>query len=331
MTATLDAPAEVTQDPVWLDDVIKRVRDFDASRPRSQQVSVGWSEVGGCRAAIGFRLDGTWPSDETDSWGAQRGTAIHEYLQGILGDPGVRIEVDTIYRGIPGHADIVEPDAVTDIKTTKLANSKLWAEDHSLLRPKRIQAQGYAAGLVDAGELPEDAKVRLLVVPVDGTFADWWVWEEPFDRALADEGADRLEEVRGLLAAGEHLPKDKPYTYCETWCEFFSLCRSPGEATGEVITDPETVAAVAKYAEARDRESAAKKEKERLASLVRGLNGVAGNWRVSMGQPGEDKEVLDEFRIRSEYEASGRPLPVTTKPGSSPRLSVTRVKSAAKS
>jgi hypothetical protein len=310
----------------WLDGVIKQVRDFDAAKPRSTQVRIGWSEVGDCRAYLGFRLEGAWPSDETDSWGAQRGTAIHEYLQAILAGPGVRTEVGTEYRGIPGHADLVDATSVTDIKSTRLANSKLWAEDHSLLRPKRIQAHGYAAGLVDAGELPQDATVRLLVVPVDGTFADWWAWEEPFDRTLADEGADRLEEVRERLAAGEHLPKDKPYAYCQTWCEFFSLCRTQGETAGEVITDPETLAAVAAYAEARDRESAGKKDKERVAPLVRGLNGIAGDYRVSMGEPGEDKEVPDEDAIRADYEARGLPVPVTTKPGQAGRLNVRRVK-----
>lgn len=313
----------------WLNGVIKCVRDFDAARPRSTQVKVGWSEVGDCRAYLGFRLEGAWPSDETDSWGAQRGTAIHEYLQAILTGPGVRTEVDTEYRGIPGHADLVDADSVTDIKTTKLANSKLWAEDHSLLRPKRIQAHGYAAGLVDTGELPPHATVRLLVVPVDGTFADWWAWEEPFDRSLADEGANRLEDARERLAEGDGLPKDKPYAYCQVWCEFFSLCRTQAEATGEAITDPESVAAVAAYAEARDRESAGKKAKERLAPLVRGLNGIAGDYRVSMGEPGEDKEIPDEGAIRAGYEARGESIPMTIKPGSAPRLNIRRIRKEA--
>lgn len=309
----------------WLEHTIKQVRDFDATRPRSTQVRVGWSEVGDCRAYLGFRLDGAWPSDETDSWGAQRGTAIHEYLQAILTGPGVRTEVDTEYRGIPGHADLVDTVSVTDIKTTKLANAKLWAADHSLLRPKRIQAHGYAAGLVDAGELPADATVRLLVVPVDGTFADWWVWEEPFDRSLADEGADRLEEVRQRMAVGERLPKDKPYAYCADWCEFFSLCRTSSDGLDdETIADPELAAAVAAYGEAHTRYAAAEKEKKRLAPMIRGLRGTAGEWRISLGAAGEDKPVLDEDAIRAGYEARGEQIPMTTKPSAAPRLSVRR-------
>ncbi len=310
----------------FVDEVIKRVRDHDASRPRSQQASVGWSEVGGCRAALGFRLDGAWESDETDTWAAQRGTAIHAYLEAILAGPDCRVEIDTTYRGIPGHADFVDATSVTDAKTTSLANSKLWASDHSLLRPKRIQVHGYAAGLVDAGELPGDCTVRLLVVPVDGTFADWWAYEEPFDRSLADEGADRLEWVRDRMARNEPLPRDKPYAWCASWCSFFSLCRDAGQADGEPITDPELAAAVAAYGEAGARWSAADKDKKRLAPMIRGLRGIAGDWRVSTGEPGDDKDVLDEDAVYAGYAARGERVPMTTKPGNAPRLTVTKIK-----
>jgi hypothetical protein len=317
----------------WIGQAIAAMRAYDASRPRSLQQAVGWSEAGGCRAAIGFRLDGAFATDEPDSWAAQRGTAIHEYAGPILAKifPGARLEIETEYRGIPGHADLLEPDAVDDIKTTSMANSKLWAEDHSLLRPKRIQVHGYAAGLVDAGELPEDCTVRLLVIPVDGTFADWWAYEEKFDRSLADEGADRLEWVRAAMNAGEPLPKDKPYAFCEKWCQFFSLCREPAEAREMTeIADPGLAAAIAAYGEAAARWSAADKDKKRLAPLIRGLRGITPDgWRISLGSPGEDKPVIDEDAIRADYEARGLDLPMTSKPGNAPRLTVTRVKGPA--
>ena len=311
----------------WVEQTVKRVRDFDAARPRSLQVQVGWSEVGGCRAAIGFRLDGAFTTDDTDTWAAQRGTAIHEYLGPVLGGPGVRVEVTTSYRGIPGHADIVEPDAVVDIKTTSLANSKLWAGDQSLLYPKRVQVHGYAAGLVDAGELPADCTVRLLIVPVDGTFTDWWAYEEPFSRALADEGADRLEWVRARLAAGEALPKDKPYNWCASYCEFFSLCRDADDpkALAE-ITDPELARAVTRYGELNAAIKPLADEKDTLAPLVRGLRGTAGDWRVSTSKPGDDREVPDEAAIFAGYAARGEQVPMTVRPGNAPRLTVTRIK-----
>lgn len=311
----------------FLDDVIKVVRDDDAARPRSVQREVGWSEVGGCRAALGYRLEGAWASDETDTWAAIRGTALHAHLEAILVGEDVRTEVETSYRGILGHADLVDATSVTDVKTKTLASSQVWQKDPSTMRQARIQAAGYCAGLIDAGELPEDATVRLLVVPADGGFADWWCWEEAFDRDLADEGAARLEEVRRRMAAGESLPKDKPLQFCMSYCQFFSLCRGqddPREA--EEVTDPELAGAVAAYGEAHKAWSAADKQKKRLAPVIRGLRGTAGGWRISLGQGGEDKDVLDEAAVVADYAARGLPVPMTVKPGDAPRLSVTPVR-----
>jgi hypothetical protein len=313
----------------FLEDIIKLVRDYDASRPRSQQSAVGWSEAGGCRAYLGYRMQDTWASDKTDTWAAQRGTAIHEYLQGILAGPGVRAEVGTVYRGIPGHADLVDATSCTDIKTTKLSNSRTWAADETVLLQKRIQVHGYGAGLVDAGELPEDATMRLLVVPVDGSFADWWAYEEPFSRFLADMGADRVESVREMLSGGVAPPKDMPYAWCLSYCQFASVCRTSGDHDDEVITDPELVAAVARYGEATQRVTALCKEKDGLAETIRGLRGTAGEWRISLSKPGEDKSVLDEDAVRADYERRGFAPPMTVKPGSAPRLNVTRVRKAA--
>lgn len=314
----------------FLDDVIKLVRDYDASRPRSLQPEPGWSEVGGCRAYLGFRLDGAWASDEPDGWGAIRGTAIHKFLETILdGIPGFHTEVTTSYRGIPGHADLmlIDDTSVTDWKTTKLVNSRLWQSSPEVLWEKRVQAQGYACGLVDSGRLSEDITVRIVAIPVDGTFADWWCYEEPFDRSVADWGADRLDKVREDMAAGRHLQKDKPYAYCREWCRFFSLCRvqdDPGAA--EQITDPEMVAAIAAYGEATQQVTALYKEKDRLAEIIRGLRGTAGEWRISLSKAGEPKEVLDEDAVRADYERRGFAPPVTTKPGAAPRLNVTRIR-----
>jgi hypothetical protein len=314
----------------FLDGAIARIRQWDLARPRTSQVAVGWSEVGGCRAALGFRLAGDLVSDEPDTWGAIRGTTIHELLGPVLAGEGVRTELDTEYRGIPGHADIVGPDFLGDIKTTKLASSRMWRDKPEVLRQKRVQAHGYAAGLIDAGELPLAARVMLLVIPVDGTFADWWAWQEPFDRALADEGADRLEWVRARMAAGEPLPKDEPYWFCESWCEFFSICREPGDddGTDTVITNPDLIAAVAAYAQARDQETAARKRKDAVASEIRGLRGIAGEYRVGLSREGDKAEVLDEAWIRADYESRGEIVPVTWKPGRPPSLSVTRVRKA---
>ena len=313
----------------FLEETIKRVRDHDASRPRSTQQAVGWSEVGGCRSYLGYRLRGEWETDEPDTWGAIRGTAIHALLEDVMAGQDVLTEVDTEYRGIPGHADLVLPTArqIWDWKTSRLASIALWRKDSTVLRQKRIQVHGYAAGLVDAGTLPEDCTVGLIAIPVDGTFADWWAYEEPFDRSLADEGADRLEWVRDHLS--EPLPKDMPLPWCLSWCPFAALCRDGDDPeTSEEITDPELSAAVAEYGELSQQISSLYKQKDRLAELVRGLRGTAGDWRISLSKPGEPRTVIDEDWVRADYAARGADVPVVEKPGSAPRLSVRRIRKA---
>ncbi len=262
-----------------------------------------------------------------------RGTAIHKLLETVLADePGFRTEVDTLYRGIPGHADllVIDESGVADWKTTKLANAKLWQSKPSAMWPKRVQVHGYAAGLVDAGELPEECQVRLVAIPVDGTFADWWAYEEPFDRSIADWGADRLEWVRDRLATGEPLPKDERYEYCRDWCKFFSLCRAQDDGDeDEEIANPELAAAVAAYGEANIRFTAADKEKKRLAPMIRGLHGTADGWRVSMTRAGQEDEVPDLEAMQDILAAEGIPVPMTTKASSPAKLSVRKVKGAA--
>ena len=183
---------------------------------------------------------------------------------------------------------------------------------------------------MDAGELPERCQVRIVAIPVDGTFADWWAYEEPFDRSIADWGADRLEWVRDRQAAGEPLPKDERYEYCRDWCKFFSLCRAQDDGDeGEEIANPELAAAVAAYGEANIRFTAADKEKKRLAPMIRGLHGTADGWRVSMTRAGEEDEVPDTQAMQAILAAEGIPVPMTTKPSAPAKLSVRRVKGAA--
>jgi hypothetical protein len=216
--------------PDFLADLITAVRAHDAERPRSQQAAVGWSEVGGCRSYLAYRLKGEWPSDTTDTWGASRGTAIHEMLaEALAGRPGLYTELSTQYRGIPGHADlcIIHDNSIGDFKSTSLKNSRHWRRNQDVLWEKRVQVMGYAAGLIEDCMLDSSrpVTVRLIVIPVDGTFADWWVHEELFDRSIADWGADRLEEVKRRMQGTRLMPRDRPPSFCRAWCPFVSMCR----------------------------------------------------------------------------------------------------------
>ena len=132
------------------------------------------------------------------------------------------------------------------------------------------------------------------MIPVDGTFADWWACEEPFDRAIADWGADRLEWVRDGRRQGSPCPRTSGTRTAATWCEFFSLCRAQDDPDeGEEITDPELAAAVAAYGEANSRSPRPTRRRSgspRDPRPARHGGGLAG---VHDPRAGEEDEVPD--------------------------------------
>lgn len=330
----------------YLDDVIVQVRAWDADRPRSRQSSLGWSEMSGCRAYMGFRLRGEWASDDDDNWRAIAGTALHEFLTGVRREAAQRkgrnvvFDVPVTYRGVPGKADEVDLDlgVVTDYKFPSKASSRLW-DDPDLQEERFVQPHGYAAGLVFGGAEqdvvaqacaaldPGQLTVQVLVAPVDGTFEDWRTYTQPFDRVAADEAVDRYQAVLEGVAAGGPLPRDKPWFFCERFCEFFTACRGGTPRPDlEEIHDPELATAVERYGLASEQERAAAKVKSELAPLIKGLRGTARGWRVTMTREGKSSEVPDPEAVALYYALHGDPVPTVTKPGRAAYLRVEREK-----
>jgi hypothetical protein len=330
----------------YLDEVIGQLTDWDAARPRSQQTTVGWSGMADCRSMIGFMIAEEWATDDTDTWRAIAGTALHDFLTevrstAVPSDMNVEFGVSVEYGGIPGTADEVSstrsgyrPEGaqliVTDWKFPSLAATRIWG-DPEVLDERFVQPQGYAAGVLKLPRWshvkPKDVKVQILVAPVDGTFPDWRLFERPFDRAVADDAIARYQDVIEDVKAGEQLPRDKPWHFCETYCEYFTLCRGeqrPRELPE--ITDAETAAAIEAYGIANEQESAAAKIKKELGPLVRGVRGHARGWTSTMTRPGTGAMGLDEARIEQEYNARNWEVPYVAKPGRPPSLRITRDK-----
>jgi hypothetical protein len=329
----------------YLSSVIDAARGWDLARPRTQQTQVGWSGVAGCRAYLGYQIAGEWPTDQPDEWRSIVGSALHQWLQMVRGEAFTAAGVSfshfshehTIdYRGIPGHADEILWNAgeVIDWKFPTLASAAQW-EDEKVRDERFAQPQGYAAGVVGGDRWraeapdPDGGLVRVLLAPVDGTFDDWRMYERPFDRAFADHWADRYEHIAAMQAAGEPLPKDKPYVFCKRFCEMFSLCR--GEDTGEGLpdlsADPELATMIAAYGEATEKMREAEAVKDRLYRELHGYRGVIPGWKITTSRPGRGSYVDDTEAIHAMFAEWGLEVPQRLKEGSAGSLSVSRVKS----
>lgn len=329
----------------YLTEAIQQVQAWDDARPRSQQTEVGWSGVYGCRAWLGFMAAGEWATEDTDTWRACAGTALHAWIQDIRGDAttedDVEFEVPLNYRGIPGNSDEVNwtRGEITDYKFPSLKSARLWA-DPEVLDERFTQIQGYAAAVMETqrwknrfGDSDREPLTRFLICPVDGTFADWVTYERPFDRAVADLAADRYAEVKAVVAlrqagmVSEPLPKDKPLHFCQRFCEFFSLCRGGDKPdVGEEITDPMLASAVERYGLAREQIAGSYKTCDELRPMVEGLKGHARGWRVWYATPGRDQWEPDMDTIRADYEQQGLTVPMKQKNGGKPALYVKREK-----
>lgn len=323
----------------YLAEVIAQARDWDDVRPRSEQRELGWSGMAGCRSWMGYKIRGDWPTDDEENWRAIAGTALHAWLGAVrlhaLGDPDVSFELEVSYGGVTGHADEVDwrRKVVTDYKFPRLASARVW-DDPDALDELFIQVHGYAAGVIDTPrwrELhgdDEDITVQMLVCPVDGTFPDWACYSRPFSRQAADDALRRLQQVVADTEAGEDLPRDKPWFFCERFCEYFTACRGGMKPSSrfEEIRDPELAAAIERYGLAGEQAAAADKAKKELLPLIKGLRGTARGWRVAMSKPGAGKLVYDEDAIARQYERSGLDIPLRPAEGRPSRLMVTREK-----
>jgi len=239
----------------------------DAARPRSRQLGLGWSEVGGCRRRAAYRMALTPPSDPAGNLPAVMGTAIHAaagQASMILraGRPGpadtLQISRQITYAGVTGTADAYDPPTVIDWKTITPGGLTRIAEEGPP-RPHLWQVHGYGAGLSLAGERVRRVRIEYL----DRAYGDTWTYEGPFRLATVREAVAWLTEVR---AAGvDWAPRDGPgpgLGDCRS-CPFRSLCwgtdtRTPAEAIYATTPDAELWAV--RLAGARERKRAAERD-----------------------------------------------------------------------
>lgn len=169
--------------------------------PRSQQVSIGPSEIGDpCDRKIAYRLAAvpavnTW----SDPWPAIVGTAVHAWLetainnyQRVHGDQGWRTEL-TVFpdQFIIGHSDAYNylHRTVLDHKTSGTEGMRKVRK--GILPPSyRSQVHMYGLGHALAGRPVET--VALAFFPRSGWLRDLFIWQEPYDETVAKAALARM-------------------------------------------------------------------------------------------------------------------------------------------
>lgn len=293
---------------------------WDQRRPRSQQRTIGMSELGGCKRRAGYRLAGQEPTDAGGSVQAVMGTAIHDAVAAILAEtagPDDLAEYEVEFAGIVGHIDRYSPRVLTDVKTT----SSRWLEHIKVHGPEKshlYQTAGYAAALIKLGHPVQTIRIDYLARDT----GEEWSHVRPFEMAEVAEALAWLAEVRDTDI--EMLPRqyDPDGPFC-SHCPFRTVCWDGG-VFGR---DPRSVLYVedpnaAKWAQQlwdakRAKEAATVLETEAKGALDAIRPNVTGTEVVDVGwerpivfKVTKAAERLDSKAVRAEYRAAGAEPPV---------------------
>ena len=276
----------------------------ESSRPRSNQVQIGPSELGGCRRKVWYRLnDQPETNDNELKLAAIMGTAIHTSIEAALKNhDGIVLEAEVEHNGMKAHVDCYFKDTgdVVDWKTVKMKNLSYFPSQQQRWQ---VQVYGY---LIEQSGLGKVHNVHLVAIPRDGDERDIKVHSEKYDSSVALEALNWLEAIKTSDTAPE---PEREENYCKFYCKFYDptgeigcvgLKKGPTKTEYEVIEDSDADKNALEYLQldAQIKELTERKEalKESLAGLL-GVtkSGIQVQWTTVKGQFIVDKEKVKEL------------------------------------
>ena len=274
--------------PEWMAaQTYEAVREFDRSKERTAQSDdriLGVSDIGKCREMVRrMILDEPFTDERDDFMPSFIGTAMGDWIERAVRAkyPDVRTQMEVVVGldlpsgtriELMGHPDMVGADWLLDNKTK---NGLGVFRHNGPTTQQRFQPPLYAKGLIDAGELPEDCTVGLVVWDRSGAEERPVVWAEPFSRDVVREAAEWLDDAVYAVRMDEEAHCDATREFCQRYCPYGSVCpqHAHSDASG-LIEDEEVQQAIRTYVSA----SAAAREAERDKATAKAvLKGVTGN------------------------------------------------------
>lgn len=223
-------------------EIIKFVRAYDASRPRSLQKHLGPSEIGApCMRQLAMKLAGVEPCNDTaDPWFPIIGSAVHAWLAtaldwyqyAVLGctpdNPRFIIEqrVHADSEGgysTSGSTDVYDVlhDRVVDWKivgTTTMRKVMKGTTPEEMVGPQyHVQGMTYAKGWKQRGFDPQSVLIAFL--PRSNFLHKMQLVEMPVDYAVADRAQERVAAIDALRRVVP--PHQLPAGGCTIWCPFY--------------------------------------------------------------------------------------------------------------
>jgi len=280
---------------------------------RSKQATeriLGPSDLGGCRAYLTHMLMDS-PRDERQKppWAAFIGTWVGEGLEQayVAARPRSRSQVPiqvTLPSGrkTSGTADVIDPDlnGVLDFKSLD-GNTSM--EDGDPPFKNLAQIMTYLLGAIQMGLLPEDATWNLVYVDRSGAEPVPVVLSGTLDMSVIEEMEERISQAEYAAMFGEEPMRDEPISMCESFCQFFKVCRGDWQPQG-LITEPAVVKAADKYLEGAALVKRGNALRDEAKAVLKGQEGNTGTaivrWtRINGGVvPEYKRRAYDKIEVK---------------------------------
>lgn len=288
--------------------LIKALHERENKRPRSTQVQVGPSELGGCRRKVWYKLNNQPETNHNEmKLAAIMGTAIHSAIEEAItvADPKSEkywVETSVEYNGMKAHIDLYIPATgdVVDWKTVKVKNLSYFP---SLQQRWQVQVYGY---LLDKSGKGSPKTVNLVAIARDGDERDVKVHSEPYDPKMAEEALNWLAAIKESADAPE---PERDQSYCKSYCKYFDETGEMGCAgikkerikEGEVFIDnPEVDTSALKYLQLDAKIKELSNERDSLKTALEGFtgqtnSGVSITWSTVSGRESVDAEEVEKL------------------------------------
>ena len=283
--------------------LVSALHKKENARPRSTQVQIGPSELGGCRRKVWYKLNDQPVTNENElKLAAIMGTAIHGAIESALkNNKGVVLEAEVEYQGMKAHVDCYLPDTgdVVDWKTVKAKNLSYFPTQQQRWQ---VQTYGY---LIEQSGLGKVHNVHLVAIPRDGDERDIKVHSEKYDSSVALEALSWLAAIK---ESADAPAPEKDENYCKFYCKYYDASGEMGcvglkkgstKTEYPMIEDSEADKNALEYLQldAKIKELTERKEglKESLAGLL-GVtkSGIQVQWSTVKGSFAVDKDEVKE-------------------------------------
>ncbi len=245
-----DRPATPVAPPSTVDYMRDVLAELDASRPRSQQVHLGPSELGiPCQRQIAMKLAGVpRRPDKRPPWAPMQGTAVHALMEEALRFDNARLGREKwvieqrlqIDDEISGHGDAYDCDTFTVVDwkyvgTTALRSVKRKTVPVAQLVSPQYRGQGHLYGFGHERAGRPVKWIRLVLLARSHDYDDSAEWTEAYDPNIAIATLDRYYQTQDLLRAVNPMINPMlwglipahPDEHDCGWCPF----RRPGPAS----------------------------------------------------------------------------------------------------